>query len=65
MLTDTVSAQDLLHSLRQRWLGIALLSLLGLGMGTVFLASAWQPGYGLRWLVLAARSNGLFAVDGL
>lgn len=40
--------------LRWRWIGLALISCLAGWAGYSLLASAWNPGYALRWLAMAA-----------
>ena len=53
MLSRSLNHNSSLTSLRIRWLGLALALTLMVTAGSAWFYSAWQPGYALRWLVLA------------
>ncbi|OGO63127.1 MAG: hypothetical protein A2Z45_02285 [Chloroflexi bacterium RBG_19FT_COMBO_55_16] len=54
MLSRSLNHNSSLTSLRIRWLGLALALTLVVTTGSAWLYTAWQPGYALRWLALAA-----------
>src|SRR3990172_12262977 len=53
MLSQSLDHDSALTSLRTRWAGLALALTLIVAAGSAWFYATWQPGYALRWLVLA------------
>lgn len=57
MSQKTEEQRGPLASLRRRWAGLLILSVLSLASASYLLQSLWQPSYALRWMILASSGS--------